>query len=154
MLYALILLAAKELLLGKYSAPHKSISLHIPWANTQVQNAPGALDNSKSLGPEPRFCRYIYLSYHYFHYSIFFSLVFTWLKDFFINITFNFTSFFGKNQKVFALQRHQITFFFFKRLEDFLPSSKNSFLTIYMFVKVYAKEKSNYNVMVTKAEIK
>lgn len=56
-LYALISPAAKELLSGKYSAPSKSISSRVPWADTQAQGAPGALDNSGSLGPRPRFCQ-------------------------------------------------------------------------------------------------
>ena len=55
--YALILPAAKELLEGEYGVPRKSISTRVAWANTQAQGAPGALDNSGSSRPGPRFCR-------------------------------------------------------------------------------------------------
>ena len=59
--YALISPAAREMLKGEYGALRKSISARVPWANTQVQGAPGALDNSGSSGPKPRFCRQLYI---------------------------------------------------------------------------------------------
>ena len=55
--YALISPAARELLKGEYGVSRKSISARVSWANTQAQGASGALDNSRSSGPRPRFCR-------------------------------------------------------------------------------------------------
>ena len=55
--YELISPVARELLKGEYGAPRKSISARVPWVKTQTQGALGALDNSGSLGPRPRFCR-------------------------------------------------------------------------------------------------